>query len=72
MSETLDIVFTHVESAVKRLKEGDSDKALRILEMVRGLIASEAIKCTNADVGSEHYHNLIDVILEKYPREVDE
>lgn len=71
-SAKIDIIFTHVEAAVGCLKAGETDKALRLLEMVRGLIAAEAIKNGNSDVGSIHYHNILDVLIEKYPREVDE
>jgi hypothetical protein len=71
----IDSIFTHVESAVEALNTGTAeghDKALRMLELVRGLIAVEAIKHTDADVGSQHYYDILDVVLEKYPREVDE
>lgn len=68
---TFDEIFTHVESAVDALKKGENERALRLLEMMRGNLAAAALKETDADVGSPHYYNLIRVVMEKFPPDFD-
>lgn len=63
----MDAIFNHVEAARKCLEHNEPEKALRHLNMIRGHLAAETLRRTNADVGSPHYHTLIRVVAQAFP-----
>ena len=67
--QAADVIFAEVEHAIKKLEEGQPAQALNTLMRVRGTIAAHALKNTNADVGSEHWHRIVNVLREIFPQE---
>lgn len=66
MNGDMDLAFTAIEFAVRKLKEGDPESALRGLESCRIAIAIETLKTTGAHPESVFVAEIIDVVLEKY------
>lgn len=66
-----DVIFAEVEHAIEKLQAGDHDAALKTLLRVRGTIAAHALKNTNADVGSMHWHQIVNVLKDLFPQEDD-
>lgn len=66
MKGNLDLAFTAIEFAVRKLKEGDPESALRGLESCRIAIAKETLKTTEAHPESPFVAEIIDVVLEKF------
>jgi len=63
----LSVVFNHAQSALNNLDENspsyDPQAARRILGMVMGILAFEALKDLKADsFGSEHWNDLIQAV----------
>ena len=67
--EAADVIFAEVEHAIKKLQEGQPEFALSALLRIRGTIAAHALKNTRADIGSVHWHQIINVLRAEFPQE---
>lgn len=65
--EAPDVIFAEIENVIEHLQNSDPDRALKTLLRVRGTIAAHALQNTNADVGSEQWRNIINVLLAEFP-----